>query len=288
MIYVTDAEMSLYDAVCKMAPESSKTTCRSWIKEGRITVDGKPRDLGTFALKEGQKIALQAKPRFAAKSELPIVYQDQHLVVIDKPAGLLSVATDFEKEKTAHAMISRHFPSGKVHVVHRLDQDTSGLMMFALTDQARDQLKAGFEDHSIQRSYTALVEGVISGKMGTWTSYQYEDARYHVHNTQDPTKGVEAITHYEVKGRSKTSTWLELELETGRKNQIRAHCQMVGYPILGDTKYGATRDPLKRLALHARELRFDHPRTGKPMKFVSNVPESFHRLIKVRRPTRAS
>lgn len=283
MKFVSDREMTLQEAVCLMAPESSKTTCRSWIKEGRILVDEKPERLSSKPIRKGQTVSLLSKPRFAAKSELPIIYQDQDLIVIDKPVGLLSVAAAFETENTAHAILKRHFPSGRVFVVHRLDQDTSGLLLFALNENVRDQLKAAFEAHDIRRSYTALVEGVMTLKTGTWTSYQYEDARYHVHNSDDPNKGVLAITHFSVRGHSKTTTWLDIELETGKKNQIRAHCQMAGFPVLGDQKYGATRNPLRRLALHARQLSFTHPRTGKPMKFFSPVPEAFHRLVKVKK-----
>lgn len=286
MFLIAEADMSLQEAVVRMAPTSSKTSCRSWIKEGRIQVDGRVVRVGTTPVKRGQRVELGSKARFVPKSELPIVYEDPYLIVIDKPEGLLSVSTAFETEKTAHSILKDHFRPKRVFVVHRLDQETSGLMLFALDETTRDKLKAGFAEHSINRRYTALVDGVVEDS-GSWTSYQYEDKSYFVHNTDDPERGSLAVTHYKVMGHSKTTSWLELELDTGRKNQIRAHCQMAGHSVIGDSKYGSTRNPLRRMALHARELRFVHPITGKNMKFNSPVPESFKRMVKVREAKRA-
>jgi len=183
------------------------------------------------------------------------------------------VATAFEKGETAHALLRKKYHPRTVHVVHRLDQDTSGVMLFALSEKARDKLKEMFEKHSLQRVYCALIEGKLPQEQGSWVSYQFEDAQYYVHNSDDPAKGKMAITHYRVKESSKRFSLLELTLETGRKNQIRVHCQAAGHPIAGDKKYGSSCDP-GRLCLHAQFLGFIHPITGKQLSFTSDV--SFH------------
>ena len=210
---------------------------------------------------------------------IKIYYEDKHIVVIEKPTGLLSVATDFEMEETAHAILKNHCRPKRVFIVHRLDQDASGVMLFALSEEARDALKLVFEAHDIQRNYAAVVEGSFDLSNGKWESYVYEDANYVVHSSQDPTRGKLAVTHYKVKHASRKYTWLDLTLETGRKNQIRVHCKDAGHPIVGDKKYGAVSNPVKRLCLHAHVLAFDHPVTHQKMHFESPVPESFKQLF---------
>lgn len=278
MKYIVEDELPLLDALAKLSPESSKTTLRSWLKDGRVTVDGDVVKLGNTLVHKEQVIALGAKPKIIGGS-IRILYEDKHLVVIDKPEGLLSVAAAFEKGETAHAFLKQRYHPQRVHVVHRLDQDTSGVMVFALSETARDALKDIFERHAIQRVYTAIVEGMLTPDKGTWECYLYEDANYVVHATDDPGRGELAITHYLVKKQSKRNSWLELRLETGKKNQIRVHCQQAGHPIAGDKKYGAQTSPIKRMCLHANLLAFEHPVTGKEMSFESAVPETFHRIL---------
>lgn len=265
--------------VAKIAPDSSKTTLRSWIKEGRVTVDEQPILRADHVVYKGQKVAINNKKNFAER-RLHIIYEDNHLVAIEKPEGLLSVATTFEKKETAHSILKKHYYPRKVQVVHRIDQDTSGVMLFALSDQGYEGLKALFELHDIERSYCAIVEGKITPSAGTWKSYVYEDANYVVHSSQNPEKGSEAITHYRVAGVSPRYSRLVLTLETGRKNQIRVHCQDIGHSIVGDKKYGSTVDPVRRICLHAASLAFNHPITHKKLEFVSPIPECFQKLVK--------
>ena len=270
---------TLLDAVAILAPDSSKTTLRSWIKEGRVFIDGTKVTLATTPVHKGQVVTLGERNRYTG-GNIRILYEDRFLVVIDKPEGLLSVAAPFEKDETAHAILKAKYRPGRVFPVHRLDQETSGVMLFALSERARDALKSAFEQHAIKRNYIALVEGVVHPPQGTWSSYQFEDANYFVHNTTDAKKGKLAITHYETQGHSKTYSVLALHLETGRKNQIRAHCQLAGNPVAGDKKYGAQTDPAHRLCLHAHTLKFTHPVTGKEMDFESPIPDTFLKTIK--------
>ncbi len=203
--------------------------------------------------------------------DLKILYEDRDLVVIDKPAGLLSVATDFELGRSAHSILKRRFHRPHITPVHRLDRETSGLLVFAHSDAARLGLKAQFEEHSIKREYRAIVYGILPEKKGTFESYLSEDARYFV-RSGDPDRGKLAITHYEVIEQRKEQSVLRVFLETGRKNQIRVHLSEAGFPIVGDKKYGNEDDQAPRLYLHALELGFIHPVTQKELHFHSPSP----------------
>jgi tRNA pseudouridine32 synthase/23S rRNA pseudouridine746 synthase/23S rRNA pseudouridine1911/1915/1917 synthase len=278
MKYIALSDLPLLEALAQLSPQSSKNTLRSWIKEGRVQInDVTVKNASAIVLKD-QCVSIGQRKK-VIRPGIPILYEDRDLVVIDKPSGLLSVATAFEKGETVHALLKVHYRPRKIFVVHRLDQDTSGVMVFALNQEACDRLKALFEVHDIQRAYTAIVEGPVLSSAGTWQSYQYEDSQYMVHETSDPTQGRLAITHYQTIATSKRHSWLQLQLETGRKNQIRVHCQSAGHPIVGDKKYGAQTNPLKRLCLHAHLLAFQHPFTKKFLKFESPVPEEFYRLM---------
>ncbi len=261
---------NLLHTLSALFPDSSRTSLRSWIKEGRVSVNGVLCTDPQRQIASGEKVSLGQKPRYV-EGGIRILYEDGDLVMIDKPAGLLTVATAFEKKETAYALLNKSYYPKKVYVVHRLDQETSGVMMFALNEKAQEACKAMFEKHDLQRVYYALIEGHLSQSEGTWRSYQYEDAQYFVHTTEDPLRGKLAITHYRVQKTLKRSSLLELTLETGRKNQIRVHCQAAGHPIVGDKKYGSKTNA-ERLCLHAHLLGFNHPLTGKSLRFQSEVP----------------
>lgn len=281
MITICNKESLLIDLLASLAPESSKTTLRSWIKEGRITINGSVAKRADLVVSKGQKVTLGPKISYIA-SNIPIIYEDRYLVAIDKPAGILSVATAFQKENTLHSILKRHYHPRKVFVVHRLDQETSGVMLFALSEKSHQGLKSLFETHAIERRYCAIVEGEIKSNQGSWQSYLYEDSQYRVHSTDDSEQGILAMTHYLLEESTPRYSRLLLTLETGRKNQIRVHCQDHSHPIAGDKKYGAASDPIKRLCLHAQSIAFKHPITEKMMHFESPVPSEFDRLTKSR------
>lgn len=278
MKYIASSDLPLLEALAQLSPQSSKNTLRSWIKEGRVQVDNETVNNTAFIVLKDQSVTVGQRKKII-RAGIPILYEDQDIVIIDKPSGLLSVATAFEKGETVYALLKAHYRQRKVCVVHRLDQDTSGVMVFALNQEACDRLKDLFEVHEIERGYTAIVEGQLLTPSGKWQSYQYEDSQYKVHETSDETQGRLAITHYRTLAASKRYSWLQLQLETGRKNQIRVHCQSAGHPVVGDKKYGAHSNPLKRLCLHAHLLAFQHPFTKKKMRFESPVPEEFYRLM---------
>lgn len=277
--YTVSHPATLLETLEILSPGSSKSTLRSWLKEGRVNVDGKTVTNGTLSLKEGEVIVIGSRKRMIGGG-IQILFEDSHLVVIEKPNGLLSVATAFEKGETAHALLKAHYRPRKVFVVHRLDQETSGVMLFALSEEAFIKFKKLFEKHQLERSYTAIVEGKMESSNGSWQSYLIEDDNYVVHITKDSERGQLATTHYQVKQSSSRYTWIEATLETGKKNQIRAHCQAAGHSIAGDKKYGATTNPIKRLCLHAHLLAFEHPITHKKMRFESEPPQEFLKFLK--------
>lgn len=278
MQYIAKDTHSLIEALCHLSPKSSKNTLKSWIKEGRVAIDETTTTNPSTLVYANQKVTVHSKKKILL-GKVPIIYEDRDLIAINKPSGLLTVSTAFEKEETAYALLKAHFYPRQVFVVHRLDQDTSGVMLFALNEETQLRLKEIFEVHNIERSYTAIVEGALTPPQGTWKSFQYEDANYFVHETKDETKGKLAITHFRTIHKNSRYSLLELTLETGRKNQIRVHCSAAGHPVIGDKKYGSLLNPLKRLCLHAHVLRFIHPFTKKKMNFEVPVPNEFYKLI---------
>ena len=205
-----------------------------------------------------------------------IVFEDPSVIVIDKPAGLLTMATDTERSRTAYAWLreyaGRKKPSEKIFIVHRLDREASGLLVFAKTIEAKERLQDQFKDHSAGRRYIAVVEGRVGMDEFTIRSYLAENKAYLVFSTPNKRLGKLAITHVRVLKRNPKTTLVEVRLETGRKHQIRVHLAERGHPIIGDKNYGSGADPIRRLALHAANLEFTHPSTRKRMQFESPHP----------------
>jgi 23S rRNA pseudouridine1911/1915/1917 synthase len=192
--------------------------------------------------------------------------------VIDKAAGLLTIASPTETEETVLALLAPR----RVHVVHRLDRDSSGVLVFAKDGDMRERLQALFAAHDIDRVYVAIIHGQLPEPIGTFRSYLTEDRSLHVKSTANPRKGKEAITHYRTLASGHRYSMLEITLETGRRNQIRVHLAEAGHPIVGDTMYGnVSENPIGRLALHARQLGFTHPGTGEKLTCTVPIPEVF-------------
>ena len=268
--------MSAIEALRKIYPESSRRTLQNWLKNGRFRVDGKPLRREDALLTDGQKI--NSKETFKAPKVpgLNILYEDRHIIVIDKPVGLLSVPLD-EGHTKRHALglLRQHCETDQIFAVHRIDRETSGILMFARGKESERCFDELFEKHDILREYFAIVEGRVKEDQGTWKCNLLELPSYHV---IDSPEGKGAVTHFSVIRRSTKYTYLKLQLETGRKHQIRVHCQMAGHPVLGDERYGSVENPLKRLCLHACTLGFKHPFTKKDVKFSSPLPGIFMAL----------
>lgn len=214
---------------------------------------------------------------------LPILHEDQDILVVAKPAGLLTIGTDREKERTAHYLLNDYVRKGdpksrhRVYVVHRLDKDTSGILLFAKSEQAKKFLQENWEQTN--KHYLAVVHGRLTPTEATITSYLAENAAQKVYSTPDPAKGKLSHTEYKVLQESKGLSLVEIHLLTGRKHQIRVHFAEKGHPVAGDRKYGNNAPVCRRLALHARSLSFIHPHSGKEMRFEIGMPEEFVRLL---------
>ncbi len=213
-------------------------------------------------------------------SEPEIVHEDDEVVVLEKPAGLLTIATATERSRTAYAWLRqrlvRRRPPERLFIVHRLDREASGLLVFAKSPSAKQRLQAQFSERTAGRVYLALVEGRWPSDRETMRSRLYESKSFKVHEARTGDGGRLAVTHVLVVQRGPRSTLLEVRLDTGRKHQIRVHLASRGHPIVGDLRYGSTRRD--RLALHATRLAFDHPETGERLEFQSPAPARLTRL----------
>jgi RluA family pseudouridine synthase len=232
----------------------------------------------TFAMRKTSASSVKYLPK-----GLAILYEDKDLLVVDKPAGLLTVATEREKSRTAHSILTEYIRKGcgrsrkQLFVVHRLDRDTSGALIFAKSEDAKFRLQDQWKE--TEKKYLAVVHGRCETSSGMITSYLAEDKQYNVYTTPDSTKGKLAQTAYTVLRMTKRYSLLELTLHTGRKNQIRVHLAGIGHPIVGDTKYGKEGDQQPRMALHARSISFKHPFSGKELFFISAIPPFFPTLV---------
>jgi 23S rRNA pseudouridine1911/1915/1917 synthase len=276
MKYKTTKNCLILEALQDFFPDSSKSTLRSWIKAGRVTIDGRCVIKPQMPVTPDNSIAIGPKVHFLANG-IKVLYEDRTLIVLEKPEGVLSVATDYDTTANLHTILKRRQKSGRVFPVHRLDRETSGIMLFAYTLTAQKHLKRQFEKRLVEKTYYAIVKGKPATPTGTWESYLKEDQSFHVHSYADAQSGEHAITHYETVSSQNGKSLLRLRPITGKKHQLRVHCKEAGIPILGDPRYGSEQSA-KRLCLHAQRLSFVHPVTEKKMCFEGSLPEIFNQL----------
>ena len=262
----------------------SKTTIKSYLKNRQITLNSMVSTQFDDAVGAGDTIvvAFERQKESMRHPMLKIVFEDEHLLVVNKKSGLLSIATDKQLIRTAYNIVSDYMkaedPLARVFVVHRLDRETSGLMIFAKSKKVQTDLQFNWNENVLERKYYAVCEGVLEKKEGVIESYLTESKSLKVYATNKE-EGKLARTAFKVLKSSRINTLLELQLETGRKNQIRAHLEYVGYPIIGDEKYGAKTNPLGRVALHAGTIVFTHPVTGEEMNFSTPIPGAFNKVF---------
>jgi 23S rRNA pseudouridine1911/1915/1917 synthase len=266
-------------------PEQSRTTIKSILVHRQVSVDGRITTRHDHALQPGQTVTINWSrvPEEIHYPGLKIIFEDKYLIVIEKEAGMLSIATEKETSKTAYSILSAHVKKSdqenKIFVVHRLDRETSGIMIFAKSQDIQQKLQERWPETIQERTYVAVAEGTFEKEEGTVTHYLFESKALKMHVTKDPAQGQKAITHFRVMKKNESYTLLEINLETGRKNQIRVQMQELGHSIIGDKKYGSVVNPLRRLGLHALILSFLHPETGKTMRFETRVPSNFLNLF---------
>jgi len=266
-------------------PSKSRSDIKSLLTHHQISVDNEiitqynyPLEIGQQVVVNWTKVLIEEQPE-----GLNIVFEDLHIIIIEKEAGLLSIATATEKERTAYSILSEHVkkrdPKNKIFVLHRLDRDTSGVMMFAKSEKVQQLLQNAWKEVVLERSYVAVVEGLVTQEQGTITSWLTESKAFIMYSSRTPNSGQKAVTHFEVLKKNKNYSLLEVKLETGRKNQIRVHMKDIGHSIIGDKKYGAIKHPIGRLGLHARVLAFKHPITGEDVRYETDIPKEFLNLF---------
>lgn len=279
--FPVNAPVKLMEHLSASMPDRKRTFIKQLLSHNQVAVNGRPESQFDLELQPSDSVKVNFTHEFKVfnNRRLKIVYEDDDIIVVEKGYGLLSMGNDKKPDNTAYSILRDYVkwtnPLNKIFIVHRLDRDTSGLMMFAKSMEAKEKMQHNWNNMVLNRVYVAVVEGEPEEKEGLVKSYLVENSRYEVYSTDDPKKGQLAVTRYRTIQTNGKYSLLELELDTGRKNQIRVHMHDLGHPISGDSKYGAEKSPLHRLALHAKTLRFIHPITRQIMDFSSRVPGGF-------------
>ncbi|MEW6499932.1 MAG: RluA family pseudouridine synthase [Thermodesulfobacteriota bacterium] len=262
----------------------SRTKVKQLVKYRAVSVAGKVATQLDHRVARGVEVCIKTAREIRNAEPppgLPVVYEDDALIVIIKPAGLLSIATEKEKQRTAYYRLNAHFKerhaTARIFVVHRLDRDTSGLLVFAKDEAVKKALQEQWPQ--VEKRYVAVVEGVPGEPRGTISSCLRESKSLRVHTVRGKGEGKLSVTHYAVREAGPEYALLDIAITTGRKNQIRVHLADLGHPVAGDKKYGATSDPVGRLALHAAFLAFTHPLTGKRIELTAAMPKRFQTLF---------
>ena len=304
-------EGALLQYLFEILPGQSRTSVKNLLSKGQVLVNGEGQTAFDLPLKKGDTITILPKGISIAraiksdakdevlKAGVKILFEDENYIVVDKPSGMLTVATGKEK-KTLYALLNAYIKvnarmqrkedlisgktpdrsTAKIWIVHRLDKGTSGALVFAKNERAKDILQSRWKDLVAERKYVAWLEGKVekeSGAIQTWLVENPKSLKMNSFDTEVK-DGQLAITHYRVLSYSRRYTQVAFSLETGRKNQIRVHAASLGHPVAGDDKYGAETDPIKRLALHAATLVFRNPFSNKMVRCSSPLPESFERF----------
>jgi RluA family pseudouridine synthase len=284
--YTVDTPLGLLEFLLKTMTGLSRNSVKALLARGDVSVGGKRVTRHDYPLAAGQSVTI-APPGAGGRADLlkrlRVIYEDDELIAVDKPAGLLSIATENEKAETAYRLITDYVrlssPGNRIFVVHRLDRDTSGVLLAAKNEKLKHALQDNWNELVKTRGYTAVAEGKFSEKHGTVRSFLKETATHFMYSGGRAGDGQEAVTNFDVTKESATYSQVKVTLDTGRKNQIRVHLSELGHPVAGDKKYGAKTDPLGRLCLHAGLLELTHPYSGKLLILKSDMPKSFMTLF---------
>jgi 23S rRNA pseudouridine1911/1915/1917 synthase len=265
----------------------TRTKIKQLLRHRAIAVNGKVvKDLDCL-LHDGDTVSVRKdkrKPNYVPPLGIKVVYEDDDLIIADKPAGLLTIASETEKIKTAYYQLNEFLrlrtPGApeRVFIIHRLDRDTSGLIVFAKNEQVKRLIQGSW--NNVKKRYYAVVEGAPVKKEGEVKSRLSETKSLKVFSDRHSDRAKTSLTKYLVLKQGREFALLDILLETGRKNQIRVQMADIGHPVAGDKKYGAKTNPFRRLGLHAYLLSFKHPVTGKPLHFKSKMPDIFRHLLK--------
>ena len=287
--YPVRKECELLEFLLETIKGQSRNNIKSLLSHRLVAVDGTTVTQFNYKLFKGDTVQISKTPLSAVKNPTVkkslsnIIYEDDEIIVINKPSGLLAIATDKEKTKTAYHLLTEYVQYQNIHnrifVVHRIDKDTSGVMMVSKNEELKNRLQDKWIDLVTDRKYIAICEGIFEKKQGTIKQYLKETKTNIMYNSRTPNDGQEAITHYKVIKETARNTLVEVQIDSGRKNQIRVAMNDLGHPIIGDNKYGNASNPLNRLGLHAEILELKHPITNKTLKFVAPIPLEFNKFF---------
>ncbi len=277
MRYLAKANESIANILRRELTNISARKLDRLFQSKRVLIDQKICVDPSQLVQVDQEITIRSK-MIHLPNGVKLLHDEPQFTVVEKPTGLLSVATTNRLDISLHKILKNHFKK-LIYPVHRLDKETSGVIVFAKTAAARDYFKDVFHDHEIRREYLAILEGKIENS-GFWENYLFEDKQFVMRCTGDPQKGKLAKTTYEPFKVSDRYTSVRITLKTGRKNQIRAQASFFGHPVVGDRKYGSQHNPIKRLGLHAVSLGFAHPITKKMLSFFSPPSIEFNSMLR--------
>ena len=285
--FVVKQQCELLEFLLITFKDQSRNSVKSLLGSHRVSIDGAPVTQFNFKLYPGDTVIISSNPiRKKTRSNLPIIFEDNDLIVINKPSKLLSVPSDNEKGSTAFRMVNDYLQQKDKHnrafIVHRLDEDTSGVLMFAKNDKMARALTDCDNWNNLvkKRGYYAIVEGTLDKKEGTIRSYLKKNSQNMMYSSKKKGDGQLAITNYKIIEENGQYSLADVDIKTGRKNQIRVHFGDLGHFIIGDDKYGEPSNPIKRLGLHAYELDIIHPFNNKLLKFKAPMPKEFLSLFK--------
>lgn len=283
--FIVKEDRELMKFLLENMPDKNRDNIKTLLRDNQVLVDDEPVSQYNYHLRAGQKIKISRNKISRKKTYrgMSIIFEDSDIIVIDKHAGVLSVATGNKEKYTAYSILYEHVkrksPEGKIFVVHRLDRETSGLMMFSKSARVQEKLQRNWDKLIRERVYVAVVQGSVEPPSGEISSFLHENRNMVVYSSEKATEGKYAVTHYETLKSNQHFSLLKMSLRTGRKNQIRVHLQDIGHPIVGDKKYGSSINPISRLALHAQVLAFQHPVSKRELRFEIPVPRKFHELL---------
>ena len=276
--FIVNSDIKLLDFISNIKTDLSNKKIKQYIKYNNILVNGKVVNNSSLMLKKDDKVIISYGKRVIDEFDIDIIYEDKDIIVINKPCGLLSISNSKEKDVTAfkivRSYVKKNNPKTYLFVIHRLDQDTSGVLMFAKSEKIKHLFQDNWNDIVRKRKYMAVVEGNVS-KDGRIESYLKENKMGFVYSSKNK-DGKYAVTEYKVIKIGKRKTLLDINILTGRRNQIRVHLSEMGNPIVGDGKYGSK--SRSRLMLHAYELELIDPRNNKILNFKASVPEDFYKI----------
>ena len=280
--FIAAREDELLNFLFEALPGVSRNKIKSYLAHRQVSVNDVMTTKYNLPLKPGDKVSVAKGrgPEAFRHPMLRILYEDDHIIVVDKRNGLLSVGTDKERTRTAYYLMSEHVkrsdPANRIFIVHRLDRETSGVMMLAKSEKVQEKMQKEWAERVLDRRYVAVVEGSPAPQEGTVDAPLSENKNFKVYVDEE---GSRAVTCYKTIATGVEYSLVELSLETGRKNQIRTHMEHIGHPVAGDKKYGAATDPLRRVCLHAAVLNILHPVTDERMDFCMRAPFEFESVV---------